>query len=241
MWLVCKIAAPPRHRRNAIAWVVGLVLTAVVAISASASQAAERLFARGTKAHHRRRAGADPGRAHSKGRTQTTTISDRLARDHVPAVSVAVINDGRIEWAKAYGLADAVERTPATVDTLFQAASMSKPVTALAALKLVEQGKLDLDEDVNRKLQSWHLPENEFTHKHAVDLRGLLSHTAGLTVHGFPGYAVDAPLPTVPQILDGQSPANTAAVHSQQSARPWVPLLGGRNHDGPTAHVRCDR
>ncbi|HVU89618.1 MAG TPA: serine hydrolase [Pirellulales bacterium] len=173
-----------------------------------------------------------------KGRSQTTKICDRMTRDHVPAVSVAVINGGRIEWAKAYGLADAVEGTPATVDTLFQAASMSKPITALAALKLVEQGKLELDENVNRKLRSWQLPENEFTEKHAVDLRGLLSHTAGLTIHGFPGYEVDAPLPTVPQILDGQPPANTAAVRVNK-----VPGHGFRYSGGGTTMAQllmCD-
>lgn len=82
----------------------------------------------------------------------------------------------------------------------------------MVAMKKVEQGKLSLDEPINNKLVSWKLPENEFTAKKKVTLRNLLSHTAGTTVHGFPGYAISEPLPTIPQVLDGKKPANTAAV-----------------------------
>jgi CubicO group peptidase (beta-lactamase class C family) len=96
--------------------------------------------------------------------------------------------------------------------TLFQAGSISKPVAAMAALNKVERGRLSLDEDINRRLVSWKLPENEFTSKKKVTLANLLSHTAGTTVHGFPGYADGKKVPTVPQVLDGAAPANTAAV-----------------------------
>jgi CubicO group peptidase (beta-lactamase class C family) len=123
---------------------------------------------------------------------------------HVPGVSVAVVRAGKIVWAKGYG--------DATVDTLFQAASISKPVTALAALSMVHNGQLSLDEDVNIKLKSWKVPDNEFTSKEKVTVRRLLSHSAGMTVHGFPGYAAGAPVPTLVQILDGQTPANTPAI-----------------------------
>jgi len=118
-----------------------------------------------------------------KGRTTPCSIAERLDRDHVPGVTVAVINDYQIEWAKGYGVADLETGRPVTSETLFQAASMSKPVTALAALKLVERGELDLDRDVNEQLKSWHVPKNEFSRQHAVDLRGLLSHTAGCGRH----------------------------------------------------------
>jgi len=116
------------------------------------------------------------------------SLADRMAALKVPGVSIAVINDGVIEWAKGYGLAEAGSTTPVTARTLFQAASISKPVAALAALRLVEQGRLTLDEDVNAKLASWKVPDNEFTRSEKVTLRRLLSHTAGLTVHGFGGY-----------------------------------------------------
>jgi CubicO group peptidase (beta-lactamase class C family) len=99
-----------------------------------------------------------------------------------------------------------------TPTTLFQAASISKPVAAMAALKLVEEGRLELDADVNEKLQSWKVPVNDFVRKKPVTLRGLVSHSAGMTVHGFPGYASDASKPTLRQILDGEPPANTAAI-----------------------------
>ncbi len=129
-----------------------------------------------------------------------------------PGLTVAVIKAYKIAWAKAYGVTDPGGKTSVTTQTLFQAGSISKPVVATAMLKMVEQGKLSLDEDVNLKLKEWKVPENEFTKEQKVTLRRLVSHTAGLTVHGFPGYDVDDTLPTVTQVLDGEKPANTAPV-----------------------------
>src|SRR5215211_6556284 len=140
------------------------------------------------------------------------SIEERMRHHKVPGVSVAVIKDFKVEWAGGYGFKDAESREPVTERTLFQAGSISKPVAAMTILKKVEQGKLSLDEDVNAKLASWKLPENEFTAKKKVTLANLLSHTAGLTVHGFPGYAEGEKVPTVPQVLDGAPPANTAPV-----------------------------
>jgi CubicO group peptidase (beta-lactamase class C family) len=144
--------------------------------------------------------------------TKPWTIQERMQHFEVPGVSIAVINNGQIEWLRAYGVRDVSSREPVTTDTLFQAASISKPVSALGAMLLVSDGKLSLDENVNQKLRSWKIPENEFTARTPVTLRGLLSHTAATTVHGFMGYPVDAMRPTVPQILEGAKPANSAAV-----------------------------
>jgi len=130
----------------------------------------------------------------------------------VPGLSVAVIDNFKIVWSKGYGVTEAGTATPVTTNTLFQAGSISKPVAATGALYLVEHGKLSLDEDVNRKLVSWKVPENEFTKDQKVTLRRLMSHSAGLTVHGFPGYAVDATIPTLVQIFNGEKPANTAPI-----------------------------
>ncbi len=130
----------------------------------------------------------------------------------VPGLSVAVIDNFKIAWAKGYGVTEAGTTAPVTTKTLFQAGSISKPVAAAGALYLVEHGKLSLDEDVNRKLTSWKVPENEFTKDQKVTLRRILSHSAGTTVHGFPGYAIDGPVPTLVQIFNGEKPANTAAI-----------------------------
>jgi CubicO group peptidase (beta-lactamase class C family) len=130
----------------------------------------------------------------------------------VPGFSIAVIDDFQIAWTKAYGITDAASDKPVTTKTLFQAGSISKPVAATGGLLLVERGKLSLDEDVNLKLETWKVPENEFTKNEKVTLRRLMSHTAGLTVHGFPGYDVDEPMPTLVQILNGEKPANTEAI-----------------------------
>jgi CubicO group peptidase (beta-lactamase class C family) len=142
----------------------------------------------------------------------TTKLADRMAALHVPGVSIAVIHDGKVEWAKGYGVAS-VGGAPVTPETLFQAASISKPVTAMAVMHLVQTGKLNLDTDVNQYLKSWKVPTNDFTQKTKVTLRELLSHTAGMTVHGFPGYASDAPLPTLVQVLNGAKPANTPSIY----------------------------
>lgn len=130
----------------------------------------------------------------------------------VPGLSVAVIDDYKIAWAKGYGVTENGGKTPVTTHTLFQAGSISKPVAATGALYLVEHGKLSLDEDVNKKLVTWKVPENEFTKDQKVTLRRLMSHSAGLTVHGFPGYAVGEPIPTLVQIFNGEKPANTAPI-----------------------------
>jgi CubicO group peptidase (beta-lactamase class C family) len=135
----------------------------------------------------------------------TMTLRSRMTQLNVPGVSIAVIHAGTIEWARGFGVTR-LDGPPVTPDTLFQAGSISKPVASMGALKLVEQGKLRLDEDVNRVLVSWKLPENDFTKKKQVTLRGLMTHSAGLTVHGFPGYAAGEPVPTVPQVLDGAKP-----------------------------------
>lgn len=139
------------------------------------------------------------------------SLADRMAALHVNGVSIAVIHGGKIEWARGFG----VTRdggAAVTPDTLFQAASISKPVAAMAVLKLAQSGKPDLDADVNEYLKTWKLPGNEFTAKQKVTLRELLTHTAGVTVHGFPGYASDAAVPTLVQVLNGEKPANSPAI-----------------------------
>jgi len=139
------------------------------------------------------------------------SLKDQMQLRKVNGLSVAVIDSGKLAWAKGYGLGDAT--APAgKVDTatLFQCASIGKVITAIAALHLVKENKVDLDEDVNQKLKSWKIPENEFTAQHKVTLRTLLSHSAGFTDdYGFAGYEPGKTLPTLLQILNGMEPANT--------------------------------
>lgn len=140
------------------------------------------------------------------------SIAERMKFYKVPGLSIAVIKDFKIDWARSYGVRDVETKEPVVLETLFQAGSISKSVNAMVAMKKVEQGKISLDEPINNKLVSWKLPDNEFTAKKKVTLRNLLSHTAGTTVHGFPGYAVNEKIPTLAEVLDGARPANTAPV-----------------------------
>jgi CubicO group peptidase (beta-lactamase class C family) len=136
------------------------------------------------------------------------TIGERMAHWGVPGVSVAVIDGGEVVWAKAWGVRDVATGDPVTPTTLFQAASISKPVAVLGMLRLVEAGRLELDEPVGRYLSSWAVPGHAF--EGPVTLRRLASHTAGTNVHGFPGYARSAARPTTAGVLRGEG--NTAAV-----------------------------
>jgi CubicO group peptidase (beta-lactamase class C family) len=134
-----------------------------------------------------------------------------MATHGVPGVSIAVLDGGELAWAKGYGHLVSEGPDLVTEQTLFQAASISKPVTALAVMCLVQDGRLDLDEDVNRYLRSWQVPVNG-TWQPRLTLRHLLTHHGGTTVHGFPGYRPGDPVPTTLQVLDGRPPANTLPV-----------------------------
>lgn len=139
-------------------------------------------------------------------------LSKVMEKYRVPGVSIAVIHGEQIDWAKGYGVREYGKPERVDTSTLFQAASISKPVSAVVALRMVERNELALDEDVNRKLESWKIPENEFTRRRPVTLRGLLSHSAGLTMHGVPEFATDAELPTLVEILTGEFPAASESV-----------------------------
>jgi CubicO group peptidase (beta-lactamase class C family) len=156
------------------------------------------------------------GASSSHGGHVDDVIIAQMRERHIPAVALAMIQESRVIREQSYGLADKEKKMPVTSSTLFQAASVSKPVAALGALHLVEQGELWLDENVNAKLRSWKIPENRFTKNHPVTLRLILSHSAGLTVHGFSGYPVGAPIPSLVQILDGKPPANSAPIRVDQ-------------------------
>jgi CubicO group peptidase (beta-lactamase class C family) len=146
------------------------------------------------------------------GEAPNWTIEERMREHRIPALSIAVFDNYELQWAKAYGMADGDAGSRATDETLFLAGSISKSVNALGVMLAAADGKLALDQPVNELLQSWKLPENALTRATPVTLRKLLSHTAGTTVHGFPGYAEGVALPSVQQILNGEPPANTAAV-----------------------------
>ncbi|HEV2707483.1 MAG TPA: serine hydrolase [Pyrinomonadaceae bacterium] len=144
-------------------------------------------------------------------------LADRMRYYNTQGVSIAVINDGKIEWARGYGLKEAGRSDPVTAETLFSAGSISKPVAAMAALKFVENGRLDLDEDVNNRLVSWKVPENEYTKRSKVTLRRLLNHTSGLPLGAGSGrtHRFGDPFPTLVQALSGTPPAEGQPVQAE--------------------------
>jgi CubicO group peptidase (beta-lactamase class C family) len=134
---------------------------------------------------------------------QKMTLQSRMQHYHIPSASIAFFDAKGIRWVRAYG---------ATPSTLFQAGSISKPVSAAGIMRLVQDGRLNLDADINTVLTGWKLPQNALMPRQTVTLRELLSHTAGTTVHGYEGYERGKPVPTLQQVLDGEAPANSSAV-----------------------------
>lgn len=132
------------------------------------------------------------------------SIAERMAAYHIPGLSLAVIEEYQVQWVQGYGILRTGGTDPVTPQTLFQACSTSKMVTAPIALRLVEQGVLDMDADVNTYLKSWQVPENEFTRSLKVTLRGLLSHRSGINRPDGGFEWDDGSTPTLVQILRGE-------------------------------------
>jgi serine/threonine protein kinase/CubicO group peptidase (beta-lactamase class C family) len=143
-------------------------------------------------------------------------VLQRMAAYQVPGLSIALVNGGKLEWARAYGVPRLGSNAPLTTQIRFQAAGLSKPVSALAALRLVHHGQLALDDDANKILSSWKIPDSPLTRNQKPRLRGLLDHSAGLSVQRFDGYTPGSPLPTLIQILDGAAPANSRPVRVEE-------------------------
>jgi CubicO group peptidase (beta-lactamase class C family) len=156
------------------------------------------------------------------------TLDELLVRFGVPGVSVAVIRDFAIHWAKGYGIADVETGAPVDTETVFQAASISKPVAAMAVLSAVQDGLFTLDTDINDILESWTLDGGEFTRERPVTPRTLTSHTSGLgDGFGFPGYDPADPLPTVVQILSGHELSNVGPLFMERPPMSFMEYSGG--------------
>jgi CubicO group peptidase (beta-lactamase class C family) len=154
-------------------------------------------------------------------------IEKRMQETGIKGLSIAVIRNYKVEWAKGYGWADVEEKRKVNTETRFQAASISKSLNSMGVLKLVEQGKLDPESDINNYLKSWKFPYDSLSKNKKINTLNLLSHTAGLTIHGFPGYERSDTLPLVSQILDGERPANTKAVRSMFEPGKQLEYSGG--------------
>ncbi len=189
-----------------------VVASTVLMLAAAATASAQELSAEIQSRISRVEQGLSTRVVVKGGPDQKMSLATRMAFHDVPAVSIALINDGRIEWARAYGMLDTASQRPATPASLFQAGSVSKSISALGALHLVEQGRLSLDVPANGQLSSWKIPDNRFTRQSPVTLRGLLNHSAGMNVHGFHGYARGEPVPSLLQVLDGMAPADSEPV-----------------------------
>lgn len=144
-------------------------------------------------------------------RNDDLNLLSQIKALNVPAVSIAAIQNGTLDWARAYGVSS-LQGAPVSTKTLFEAASISKPVTALGVLKLVEEGKIDLDTNVNQYLKRWKTPDNQFTVKQKVTVRELLNHTSGIGTHNGDIYDPSSPVPTLLQLLEGEKPARTPPV-----------------------------
>ena len=162
------------------------------------------------------------------GPLDASVVQPLLTQFKVPGVSIAVIKDFTIEWARGYGLADVETGATVTSDTMFQAASISKTIAAMTSMKAIQDGRFTLDQDVNTILKSWKLPGGAFTKDRPVTPRGLMSHTSGTgDGFGFPGYAPHTPMPTIVQVLDGEAPSNRPKVRLERPPMTGFKYSGG--------------
>ena len=181
---------------------VGLILTVETRSRVGLQDSIDALTARIEGRQTPNRQGFDP-----------LTLQAVMQRFRVTGVSVAVLKDFKIHWAKGYGVADVETGKPVDTTTMFQAASISKPVAAMGFLTMVQQDRVSLDDDVNKTLKSWKVPQSDLTIATPVTFRSLLSHTSGAgDGFGFPGYDPAQPRPTTVQILNGEKPSNVGPV-----------------------------
>lgn len=197
---------------------IAVLVTAIVALASCSVRLAERPDASNPEHSSVQEHimsvenGLLPPNENQFGPPQRWTLAERMRFYKVPAVSIALINDYQIEWARAWGVTEPGGSEAVTQDTLFPAFSISKAVGAVAVMHLVQMGKLNLDENVNDKLKKWKVPDNEFTRSRPVTLRELLSHTSGTSLVEMYGYNVHTERPTVVQVLNGIPPANSLPV-----------------------------
>ena len=156
----------------------------------------------------------------------TWTIEERMKELGIPGVSIAFAYEGEVVWAKAFGMADSATNRKMNSNTMLLAGSISKPVAAIRAHQMVEEGTFDLDANVNDYLKNWQLPENEFTVEEKVTLRRILNHTAGLTVWGFPGYDKGDEIPSTQDVLDGNGNTDAVRVY-KEPGESWMYSVGG--------------
>ena len=156
------------------------------------------------------------------------TLQEIMQKYRVPGVSVAVISGFSVHWAKGYGVADVETDRRVDVDTRFQAASISKPVTTMAVLKAAQDNRLSLDADVNTILKSWKVPDSDLTATTPITPRALLSHTSGADDgFGFPGYHPSQARPSLVQILEGDKPSNVGPVFFERPPFTGYKYSGG--------------
>lgn len=159
--------------------------------------------------------------------SRSYSLEERMAKYNVNGLSIVVIKNYKIDWAKGYGWANVAQKKPVTTSTIFQAGSVSKSLNGVAILKLVQDKKLDLYADINNDLSTWKFPYDSLSKNKKISMANLLSHTGGITVHGFYGYQKGEEIPTIYEILDGKKPANSAPVRSMYEPGKMAEYSGG--------------
>ena len=160
------------------------------------------------------------------GETEPVSVESRMSKYKTPALSVAVIHNGKLDWSAAWGQLQ-VDGAPAGCDSLFQAGSLAKPATLLAALRMKQKGLIDFDKNVDTYLSSYHLPPGHQTDANPVTFRNLFAHTSGITPGGYDGYAQGLPIPSDQQIVRAEAPGNSRKVEVLNSPNTSLAYSGG--------------
>jgi CubicO group peptidase (beta-lactamase class C family)/thioredoxin-related protein len=154
------------------------------------------------------------------------TLSNSMINYNIPGLSLAVINEGKIEWSHTYAN-DNFPEQKLNDSTIFQAASLSKPVTVLAALRMYTAGAIDLDENIQNYLKRFIIPQGKQTDDNPVTFRNIFAHTSGLTAGGYQGYARDFEVPSDIEILKGATGVNSQPIEVLSKPNEILAYSGG--------------
>lgn len=155
------------------------------------------------------------------------SLNQRLEAHKTPAVSVTLVDNNRVDWSASYGLMRRDSNEKVDCHTLFQAASLSKPVAMMAMMRMHERKQINLDADIDTYLKNYKLPQGKQSKDNPVTLRNILTHTSGITPGGFSGYTQEEAMPSDVEVVSATGITNSPRVEVTRTPGEQLMYSGG--------------